>query len=277
MTTSFTIAHSPDTDDVFMFWAIATGRLDTEDRRYTLLAEDIEVLNREALKGTYEITAISFGAYPQIFETYAILGSGASIGDNYGPVLVTKDVVNIADLRHAKLAIPGKMTTAYLATRLAIPEFEALEMHFKDVGPAVAEGRAQAGLLIHEGQLTWKDLGLSKLMDLGEWWYQRHQLPLPLGGNAIRRDLGPDLMRLCAEDCRKSIELAMEHRDEALAWTQERCPGLDFEEGKRYLDMYVNEETRSMSDATRKAIVLLFQEGAEKGIVAQGIPIDIVG
>ncbi len=274
--TNLTIAHSPDTDDVFMFWAIATQRLDTGKRVYTLLAEDIEVLNREARKGTYEITAISFGAYPELCRDYAILGSGASIGDNYGPVLVGKEGIELSDLLGAKIAIPGKMTTAYLAMRLALPTCEALEMNFKEVGPAVARGDAAAGLLIHEGQLTWQDLGLKKILDLGEWWYGRHQLPLPLGGNAVRRDLGPELMQACADDCRKSIELALEHRDEALAWTQQRCPGLDFEEGKRYLDMYVNEETRSMSKATRSAIALLFAEGQEMGAVPKNIPIDII-
>ncbi|MFT7617117.1 MAG: 1,4-dihydroxy-6-naphthoate synthase [Planctomycetota bacterium] len=273
----FTIAHSPDTDDVFMFWAIATGRLDTQDRSYELLAEDIEVLNREALKGTYEITAISFGAYPQICDGYAILDSGASIGNNYGPILVAGKGADLSSLSGAKIAIPGKMTTAYLALQLALPDFEAIEMNFKEVGPAVARGDVAAGLLIHEGQLTWQDLGLAKVLDLGEWWHARHQLPIPLGGNAIRRDLGPELMDLCAEDCRKSIELALEHRDEALRWTQERCPGLDFEEGHKYLDMYVNEETRSMSAATRKAIGLLFQEGVEAGIVSEGISVDIIG
>ncbi len=274
----FTIAHSPDTDDVFMFWAVATGRLDTGERRYRLLAEDIEVLNREALKGTWEITAISFGAYPDIFDRYAILASGASIGDNYGPILVAREDRDMASLASATVAIPGRMTTAFLAMRLALPEgVKTVEMPFKDVGPAVAAGDVDAGLLIHEGQLTWQDLGLVRVLDLGAWWHDRTSLPLPLGGNAIRRDLGADMMALCAADCCRSIELALEHREEALKWTQERCPGLTLSEGHRYLDMYVNDETRAMSRPTREAISLLFSEGAARGFLQPDIPVDIIG
>ena len=271
-----TIAHSPDTDDVFMFWAIATARLDTGDRSYKLLAEDIEVLNREALKGSYDITAISFGAYPELSERYAVLGSGASIGDGYGPILVARDAATLESFSGKKIAIPGRMTTAFLTLRLALPAFEAVEMPFKDVGPAVVSGDVDAGLLIHEGQLTWQELGLKKIVDLGEWWHLRHQLPLPLGGNAIRRDLGEALMASCAQDCRNSIRLALEHRAEALFWTQERCPGLDYDEGLKYLDMYVNEETISMSDRTRQALQLIFTEAAERDLVARALAVDLV-
>ncbi len=274
--TEITIAHSPDTDDVFMFWAIATGRLDTGDRRYALLAEDIEVLNREALSGRYEVTAISFGAYPALHPRYAVLDSGASIGDGYGPILVGREGADLASLADRRVAIPGELTTAYLAARLALPEFEAVEMPFKEVGPAVVAGEVEAGLLIHEGQLTWQELGLVKLLDLGAWWHERHDLPLPLGGNAVRRDLGEALMARIADDCRRSIVLARDNVAEALYWTQERCPGLDFDGGKRYLEMYVNDETVSMSERTRRGLKTLFAEAAERGLVPADLEVDIV-
>ncbi|MCB9831775.1 MAG: ABC transporter substrate-binding protein [Planctomycetes bacterium] len=274
--TEITIAHSPDTDDVFMFWAIAEGRLDTGDRAYALLAEDIEVLNRAAMGGRYEVTAISFGAYPVLSQRYAILDSGASIGDGYGPVLVARDDLRRDQLRGRRIAIPGELTTAHLAARLALPDFEAVEMPFKAIGPAVVAGEVSAGLLIHEGQLTWRELGLVKLLDLGAWWQERHDLPLPLGGNAVRRDLGPELMRAVADDCRRSIEMARAQLDEALAWTQERCPGLDLDGGKRYLEMYVNDETVAMSPRTREGLARLYREAAGRGFVPRDLPLDIV-
>ena len=273
---SITVAHSPDTDDVFMFWAIATGRLDTGSRRYELLAEDIEVLNRAAREGTYDVTAISFGAYPYLAETYAVLDSGGSIGDDYGPILAATETMSAADLAGCCIAHPGKLTTAWLAARLLLENIEGLEVPFKDVGEAIKTGRARAGILIHEGQLTCERDGLIPIMDLGRAWHAHCQLPLPLGANAIAKSLGSDLMREVAVDCRASIELALEHRDEALQWTQERCPGLDIEGAHHYLDMYVNEDTVCMSGAVREGIARLFKDAHSAGLITEPIHVEII-
>ena len=271
-----TVAHSPDTDDVFMFWAIATGRLDTGNRVYELLAEDIEVLNRAAREGVYDVTAISFGAYPHLADAYAVLDSGGSIGDDYGPVVASAEPIAVSDLQGAIIAHPGCLTTAWLAARLLLPTVTGLEVPFKEVGDAVKAGKAQAGILIHEGQLTCERDGLTPIMDLGHAWREHCDLPLPLGANAIAKRLGPELMRDVAVDCRASIEMALEHRDEALAWTQDRCPGLDLEGAHRYLDMYVNADTVCLSHSVREGIARLFTDAHAAGILEKPVQVEIV-
>ena len=273
---SITIAHSPDTDDVFMFWAMATGRLDTGDRHYDLLSEDIEVLNRAAREATYDVTAISFGAYPYLAKDYAVLDSGGSIGDNYGPILAATEAVSASDLRGSVIAHPGNLTTAWLAARLLIDDVKGLEVPFKDVGAAVQAGRAQAGILIHEGQLTCERDGLVPILDLGRAWRNHCDLPLPLGANAVAKSLGPQLMRAVAVDCRASIEMTLANKDQALAWTQERCPGLDVEGAHRYLDMYVNEETVCLSAAVRDGITRLYADALARGHLDEPVVIEIV-
>jgi 1,4-dihydroxy-6-naphthoate synthase len=266
-----TIAHSPDTDDVFMFWALATGRIATGERRYELCREDIEVLNRDAATGKYDVSAISFGAYPHLADTYDLLASGASIGEGYGPVIVAREAHAPEWLRDRRIAIPGRLTTAYLVARLALGPFQEIELPFKAVGDAVRRGAADAGILIHEGQLTWRADGLVKVLDLGEWWRAQTGSALALGGNAIRRALGEDLQAAIAGDLRQSIEEALRRRDEALTWTLERCPGLDRPAAERYLDMYVNASTVSMPAAVRAALHELWRRAHAGGLIPRAI------
>lgn len=268
MTRTITVAHSPDLDDVFMFRALTERLVETPGRRYELIADDIETLNRETLAGVYDVSAISFGAYPLVRDTYDILAHGSSIGLGYGPVVVARERLQPAALAGRRVAIPGRLTTAYLAARLALPEFEAVEMPFKTIGPAVRGGEVEAGILIHEGQLTWRAAGLEKILDLGEWWRGETGQALALGANAIRRSLGPDLSRLIAGDIRKSIEHGLEHRSEALAWSLARTTGLDVPGGERYLDMYVNAETTVLSEGVREALRELYRRAGRRGLLA---------
>lgn len=267
------IAHSPDADDAFMFYALAKNLIPAGDYRFEHILKDIETLNQEALKGTYEITAVSYHAYPYIADKYALMTCGSSVGDGYGPVLVAND--NLPSLQEKRIAVPGMLTTAYLVLRLYLKDFEPIFINFDEIIPAVRKGEVEAGLIIHEGQLTYKREGLVKLVDLGEWWQEETGLPLPLGGNAIRRDLG-DKMAEAARLVKGSIEFSLSHRGEALAYALSFGRGLNEKDGDRFVGMYVNEWTVNLGEKGKKAVELLLKRGAEEGVIKDYRPVEWV-
>lgn len=260
------LGHSPDADDAFMFYALAAGRLDTGDLRFEHILKDIETLNTWALAGRLEVTAISVHAYPHVAERYVLTSCGASVGERYGPVLVAREAVLPADLRGKRIAVPGRLTTAALALRLFLPDFEAVHLPFDRVTEAVWNGEAEAGLLIHEGQLTHESEGLHLVADLGEWWFGETGLPLPLGVNAVRRDLGDRIPRI-SRFLRESIEYGLAHRDEALTYALRFARGLDRGLADRFVGMYVNERTVDIGEDGRRAVDLLLHRGGERGLV----------
>lgn len=265
------VAHSPDSDDAFMFYGIAKGLLDTDGLKIRQVHKDIQSLNQEALEGKYEVSAISFAAYPHIADTYKIMTCGASMGDNYGPVLVCREDFNEADLEKTVVAIPGKLTTAYLALNLYKPGLETKEEEFDQIIKMVADGRYDAGLLIHEGQLTYKDLGLKKLVDLGEWFMQETNLPLPLGGNAIRRDLGDEMIKKLSDVLKRSIQFSLDNRKDALAYAMTFAPDIPEDLADRFVGMYVNELTVDQGKRGEAAIRKLFEMANERGLYAEPV------
>ncbi len=266
------VAHSPDSDDAFMFYPLVKGLVDTGGLEVEHILADIETLNREALKGTYEVSAVSFHAYPYIADKYLVLPSGGSVGDGYGPVLVTTEPLN--SLKGKRIAVPGTLTTAYLTLKLYEPEFEPLVVPFDRVMEEVLEGRADAGLVIHEGQLTYRDKGLLKVLDLGEWWKEKTGLPLPLGCNVVRRDLGWDLIRRIEELIRRSVEVALKEKENALSYAIDYARDLreDPERTERFVRMYVNRYTLDYGEEGREAVRLLLRMGRERGIIEKDIP-----
>jgi 1,4-dihydroxy-6-naphthoate synthase len=261
------IAHSPDSDDAFMFYGLASGHVPSGDLEIAHVLADIETLNRAAFEGRYEISAVSFHAYPYLASRYLLLPHGASMGDRYGPVVVSRDPVP-ASLEGVRVAIPGTLTTAFLALRLYRPEVEYEVMPFDRIQDAVRDGQARAGLLIHEGQLTYADEGLRKVVDFGEWWGDRTGgLPLPLGGNIIRRDLGPDLIQRLSTLLHDSIAYGLSHRTEAIAYAQQFGRGLDRDHTDRFVGMYVNDLTLSYGTRGREAVVRLLTEAADRDLI----------
>jgi 1,4-dihydroxy-6-naphthoate synthase len=273
---NITVAHSPDSDDAFMFYALAHGQLDIGDLTFTHTLEDIETLNRKAFREEYDVTAVSFHAYAYIAEKYALLSSGASMGDRYGPMVVAARRLEAGDLRRKTIAIPGTMTTAYLTLKLYEPDIETQVVPFDQILDVVAAGSADAGLIIHEGQLTYQTKGLHKVLDLGEWWHEQTQLPLPLGGNAIRRSLGPDLSSRIAKLLRQSIQYALEHREDALAYALQFARGMDPALADRFVGMYVNERTVAYGQPEREAIRRLLTLGYERGIIPHRVDVEFV-
>jgi 1,4-dihydroxy-6-naphthoate synthase len=277
--TTIRVAHSPDSDDAFMFYALATGKVDTGDREYVHELADIETLNRRALEGDLDLTAVSFHAYAWLHQRYALLSHGASVGDGYGPRLVAGSD-RPADSRRALagklVAIPGERTTAALALRLYQPDAATVVVPFDRIEDAVVRGEAEVGLLIHEGQLTYADRGLKLWEDLGDWWRRSTGLPLPLGGNAVRRDLGPDLVRAVSRDLKASIRYALAHREEALAHAARYARGLDGARTDTFVGMYVNEETVELSARSREAVRRLLDEGWRAGLLPSSVPVDFV-
>ena len=265
------IAHSPDSDDAFMFYALAKDKLPTGKFRFHHTLQDIETLNRKALKGEYEITAISFHAYAYIEDKYILLPSGASMGDRYGPMVVARKPQTLEDLRGKKIAIPGTMTTAYLALKLLQPDFKEVIIPFDQIMEAVEKGDVDAGLLIHEGQLTYADRKLHLIVDLGEWWFQLTQLPLPLGGNVIRRDLGKEDIKEISRLLKASIQYALDHREEALKYAMQYAGDLDVATADRFVGMYVNERTLDYGEEGRKAVQLLFDKAYEAKLIPKRI------
>lgn len=272
------IAHSPDSDDAFMFYALTQGLLDTEGLEIRHALQDIESLNQAAFAGTYEITALSFHAYAYLADHYQLMPSGASFGDGYGPVVVARESLGRADLPGLKVAIPGKLTTAHLALRLWQPEVTTEILPFDRIFDAVLTGEADAGVVIHEGQLTYEDLGLRPVVDLGAWWKEETGGPLPLGGNGIRRDLDPQLKQRLCRLLTESIEYGLGHRGEALGYAVRYARGLedDPERSDRFVGMYVNDWTRDYGQAGRRAVQLLLDRGYEASVLPRRVEAEFV-
>jgi 1,4-dihydroxy-6-naphthoate synthase len=265
-----TVAHSPDSDDAFMFYGLASGRVPTDGLEIEHLLCDIETLNRAAFEGTYEVSAVSFNAYAHLTDKYLLLPHGSSMGDRYGPILVARD--GPSSTKRMTVAVPGTLTTAFLALRLYDPDIPYVVMPFDRIQDAVREGEVDAGLLIHEGQLTYADEGLTKIVDLGEWWAERTGgMPLPLGGNVIRRDLGPEMIRKISRMLHDSIAYGLEHRTEALDHALQYGRGLDRSRADRFVGMYVNELTLDYGDRGRAAVQRLLDEAWEKRLIPKQV------
>jgi 1,4-dihydroxy-6-naphthoate synthase len=267
------IAHSPDSDDAFMFYGLASGKVPSNGFELEHVLSDIETLNRAAFDGAYEITAVSFHAYAHLTDRYVLLPHGASMGDRYGPIVVSKHAVS--SLKGVTVAIPGTLTTAFLTLRLFDPSVQYVVMPFDRIQEAVHAGEADAGLLIHEGQLTWADEGLHKIVDLGEWWADRTGgLPLPLGGNVIRRDLGAGTIATLSRLLHDSIAYGLDHRDEAVAYAMQFGRGLDRVRTDRFVGMYVNDLTLDYGDRGREAVVRLIGEAAAAGLLPKPVNVE---
>jgi 1,4-dihydroxy-6-naphthoate synthase len=269
-----TIAHSPDSDDAFMFYGLASGAVDTGGLRVEQVLADIETLNRAAFEGRYEVSAVSFHAYTQLTDRYALLPHGASMGDRYGPIVVARrDGPRSVD--GVTVAIPGTLTTAFLALRMVKPDVRYVVMPFDEILEAVRDGDVAAGLLIHEGQLTYAHEGLQKIIDLGEWWADlTGGLPLPLGGNVIRRDLGPELVQRISRLLHESIAYALAHRREAVEYALQFGRGLDRDRTDTFVGMYVNALTLDYGDRGRRAVQRLFDEAYQRGLIASRVEVD---
>lgn len=273
-----TIAHSPDSDDAFMFYGLGTNKVRSAGIRYTHTLCDIQTLNQKAREGDgfYDVTAISFHAYPYIQDKYALLPSGGSVGEGYGPMIVAKRSYSADEIRRIRIAVPGTLTTAYLALKLFAPEVETEVVPFDQIIPQVLEGRYEAGLIIHEGQLTFDKSGLHRIVDMGVWWRNLTGLPLPLGGNAIRRSLGPELISTVARALRESIQYALDHREEALAYAMQFARDLEPQLADRFVGMYVNERTLDYGPDGREAVRRLLDMGFEKGVIPFRATVDFV-
>jgi 1,4-dihydroxy-6-naphthoate synthase len=273
-----TIAHSPDSDDAFMFYALATNKVRSPGIRYTHTLCDIETLNRKAREGAgfYDVTAISFHAYPYIQDNYALLPSGGSVGEGYGPMIVAKRPFSESEIKRKRIAVPGTLTTAYLMLRLYAPDVETEVVPFDQIIPQVLAGKYEAGLIIHEGQLTFDKSGLHRIVDMGRWWQGLTGLPLPLGGNAIRRRLGPDLMATVSNTLRHSIQYALDHREEALAYAMQFARDLDTPTADQFVGMYVNERTLDYGQDGREAIRRLLDMGYKAGVIPFEAKVDFI-
>ncbi len=274
------VGHSPDSDDAFMFYALAEHKLDTGDLRYMHELSDIESLNQRALAGELEVSAVSIHAYAYLADRYALLASGSSMGDGYGPRLVSmrpRPADPRAALRDLRVAVPGLRTTAYLALKLYQPDVQAVVIPFDRIGEAVKTGQADVGLLIHEGQLTYADDGFHLWQDLGAWWLEETGLPLPLGGNVVRRDLGPAITAQVARDLRASIEYGLAHRAPALAHASRYNRGIGEERTDRFVGMYVNQWTVDYGRRGREAVQLLLDRAYEAGLIPERVRVEFVG
>jgi 5,8-dihydroxy-2-naphthoate synthase len=276
MTTTIHVAHSPDSDDAFMFYALAEGKIDTEGLHYVHELQDIETLNRRAMRGELEVTAVSIHAYAYLADRYALLPHGASMGDRYGPRLVARTPMSRSDIKGKRIAIPGTLTSAYLALRLFEPEFEPVVVPFDQIEDAVVDGQVDVGLLIHEGQLTFADRGLHLVQDLGEWWFGQTGLPLPLGGNVVRKDLGDTLTRKISKHLRDSIAYGLQHRSAALDHSMQYARGLARDRADTFVGMYVNDWTLDYGDRGRLAVQKLLQRGVEAGIIERAVTVEFV-
>lgn len=264
---TLTLGHSPDPDDAFMFYALAKERIDTRGWRFEHILQDIQTLNERAMRGELDITAISIHAYAYVADKYALLSSGASMGLLYGPMVVARDPMTLDELKHVTIAVPGTMTSAFLALRLAIGDYSYSVVPFDQIIEEVRKGHFEAGLIIHEGQLTYSASGLVKVLDLGEWWWEKTQLPLPLGGNVVRKDLGPAAMTEISEILRQSIQYALEHRKEAVDYALRWARDMGFELADRFVGMYVNELTLDYGEAGRQGVKMFLTMAAERGYI----------
>ncbi len=273
-TRTISVAHSPDSDDAFMFYGLATNKLDTGSLTFTHVLKDIQTLNEEAFRGTYDVTAISFHAYAYIADKYMLLPHGASIGDNYGPIVVARHPVDSADISKLRIAVPGKLTSAFLALRIFAPDFHFEVVPFDKIIDAVKSERVDAGLLIHEGQLFYESLGLHKVLDLGEWWHEKTGLPLPMGGNVVRRELGPEVIRQVSNCLSESIRYSLANREDALTYAMQFARDMDPALADRFVSMWVNDLTLDYTERGREAVQLLLNEGYERGIIPQRVNVE---
>ena len=274
--TTIHLAHSPDSDDAFMFYALADGQIDTEGISYVHELQDIETLNGRALRGELDVTAVSIHAYAYLSDRYALLPHGASMGDGYGPMLVARKPMTREQVAGKRVAVPGLMTSAYLALKLYQPDFVPVVTPFDKIDETVKRGDVDAGLLIHEGQLTYKDEGLHLIADMGAWWKERTGLPLPLGGNVIRKDMPRDIQRKVSRHLRDSIAFGLEHRKNALDHAMRFARGLDRSKADEFVGMYVNDWTLDYGDQGRKAIRLFLDEGVKSGVITRPVTVEFV-
>jgi 1,4-dihydroxy-6-naphthoate synthase len=270
------LAHSPDSDDAFMFYALADGRIDTQGISYVHELQDIETLNGRAMRGELDVTAVSIHAYAYLSDKYALLPHGASMGDGYGPMLVSKTPRSREDIENKRIAIPGMMTSAYLALKLYQPNFEPVVVPFDQIEQAVLSGGVDAGLLIHEGQLTYKDDGLHLVADMGAWWMEKTGLPLPLGGNVIRKDMPRDVQKKVSRHLRQSIAYGLDHRKSALDHAMRFARGLDRSKADTFVGMYVNDWTLDYGKRGREAIRLFLDEGVKCGVIKHPVTVEFV-
>ncbi|MAT73566.1 ABC transporter substrate-binding protein [Candidatus Poribacteria bacterium] len=275
-TETIRIGHSPDSDDAFMFYALAKNLIPTDGIEVVHVIEDIESLNQRALKAELEVTAVSIHAYAYIADTYALMPCGSSMGDRYGPLVVANGPLDAQDLKGRKIAIPGKMTSAYLTYSLFQPDFEAIVIPFDQIIDYVKSGKAEAGLIIHEGQLTYAESGLHKVVDLGEWWYHETGLPLPLGGNVIRRDLGIEKMKKVTRLVQQSIRYSLDNRPPALDYAMIYARDMETEIADQFVGMYVNDYTLDYGESGRAGVRELLRRGYEAGIITQPVDIEFV-
>ncbi len=262
-----TVGHSPDPDDAFMFYALAHHKLETGDLEFRHELQDIETLNRRALRGELEVTAVSIHAYAHLLDKYALLPSGCSMGDRYGPMVVARQPLTTDQLKSARIAVPGTLTTAFLALKLLLGEFQYEVLPFDQILAAVREGRFDAGLIIHEGQLTFQNEGLRLIVDLGVWWHEKTGLPLPLGGNVVRRDLGGETIRQISRLLKESIRYALAHREDALTYALQYARDMDRKLADQFVGMYVNDWTLDYGSRGRQAVRRLLEEGHRAGII----------
>jgi len=276
-TKTISLAHSPDSDDAFMFYGLATHKIETGDLEFQHVLQDIQTLNEEARKGTYDVTAISFHAYAYVADKYALLPHGASIGDNYGPIVVSNQELDPSKLSEITIAVPGTLTSAFLALSIHTPKFNYEVVPFDQIIEAVNDGRCDAGLLIHEGQLFYHSLCLHKVLDLGEWWHEHTGgLPLPMGGNAIRRDLGAETIREVSSLLKESIQYSLDNREDALEYAMQFARDMDPALADRFVAMWVNELTLDYGERGREAVSRLLKEGHERGIIQHQVEVEFV-
>jgi len=272
------IAHSPDSDDAFMFYGLATNKVRVPGYKFTHTLTDIETLNHRAIdEAFYDVTAISFHAYPYMQDNYTLMACGGSVGEGYGPMIVSPRKLTLPQVKKTRIAVPGTLTTAYLTLKLFAPEIETVTVPFDKIIPAIVAGEFDAGLIIHEGQLTYANDGLLKLLDLGQWWREQTGLPLPLGGNAIRRSLGAETLSATTNALRDSIQHALDHREEALAYAMQFARDLDPTLANRFVGMYVNDRTLNYGPDGREAIQKLLEMGYDRGIIPHRAKVDFVG
>jgi 1,4-dihydroxy-6-naphthoate synthase len=274
--TEIVCAHSPDSDDAYMFYALATRKVRSKLVNFRHVLEDIETLNRKAMEGIYELSAISYHAYPYVADKYVLMASGSSVGDGYGPMIVALRPYTLDDLKGKRIAVPGKMTTAYLALKIMMPDIETVSMPFDKILDAIHERQADAGLVIHEAQLTYGRAGFHKLVDLGKWWKDQHNLPLPLGANALLRSLPRDVQSECCRMMRESIRYAQEHSGEALEYAMQFARDMDTRTAEKFVGMYVNHHTEDCGEDVPKAAQKLLDLGYDLGLIPKQVEVEFV-
>ena len=273
---TITVAHSPDSDDAFMFYGLATNKLETEGLRFEHTLKDIQTLNEDAHNEVFDVTAVSFHAYAYIADKYALLPHGASIGDKYGPIVVAKEAYAPEEIANLKIAVPGELTSAFLALRIFNKDFKYEVVPFDEIIDAVVSGKVDAGLLIHEGQLFYQQKGLKKVLDLGEWWHEKTGLPLPMGGNVIKRSLGEELMKQVSKHLHRSISYSLENREDALQYAMQFARDMPVELADRFVGMWVNDLTLDYGERGREGVRRLLQEGFDAGIIPHKVDIKFV-